>query len=89
LPKFSIAGTETDHCNLSSPSYIEWDAMTSFLESVMSRVSQSPEPQPDVQEGVQWLGAVLYYETKVSTHDHLMAMHVPFKWAMGSLDIQR
>ena len=32
------SGNVTDQCNYSSPSYLEWDVLTIFLESVMSRI---------------------------------------------------
>ncbi|GAB1599827.1 exportin-5-like [Argonauta hians] len=57
-------GTERGNCNLSSPAFLEWDGLTTFLESVMSRLITSPNPQPDRAAGVQLLKQVLDYNTQ-------------------------
>ena len=66
-----IAGSEGGHCNLSSPSFLEWDALTVFLESVMSKFPLAAEPKPAMMEGVELLRSVLNYDTKVSFSNHL------------------
>ncbi|KAK3595986.1 hypothetical protein CHS0354_032501 [Potamilus streckersoni] len=58
------AGSENGNCNLSSPSFVDWDAMTVFLESVMSKLMLSDQPKPDPKEGIQLLKVVLEYETQ-------------------------
>lgn len=57
-------GTERGNCNLSSPAFLEWDGLTTFLESVMSRLTSSPNPQPDLAAGIQLLHLVLDYNTQ-------------------------
>ncbi|XP_013417289.1 exportin-5 [Lingula anatina] len=57
-------GPETGHCNLSSPAFLEWDALVAMLESVMSRLKSSPHPQPPVTDGIQLFKAVLNYQTQ-------------------------
>ncbi|XP_061183399.1 exportin-5-like [Saccostrea echinata] len=50
-------------CNLSSPSFLEWDAMTLFIESVMSRIGLTDfTPDPDV--GVALLKSALAYQSQ-------------------------
>ncbi|CAH1792177.1 unnamed protein product [Owenia fusiformis] len=56
-------GSESGHCNLKSPSYIQWDAVSIYLESVMSRLMQT-EGQPPVQVGINLLQATLQYQTE-------------------------
>ncbi|KAH3845887.1 hypothetical protein DPMN_088177 [Dreissena polymorpha] len=50
------------NCNLSSPSFLEWDSLTMFVEGVMSRLSLDDENQ--VHEGVDLLNLVLAFETQ-------------------------
>lgn len=62
----SILGTETNGlCNLSSPSFLEWDAMTLFIECVMSRIGMT-DFTPDSDNGVALLKSVLAYQSQVS-----------------------
>ena len=61
-----IAGCESGHCNLTSPSFLEWDALTVILEGVMQRVTQTDQFAPPVDEGLQLLRDVLAYNTQVS-----------------------
>ena len=57
---------EREHCNLSSPTFLEWDALTVFLESVMARLHSTDKPKPPTQEGIQLLRAVLAYDSQVN-----------------------
>nr|KAG5703516.1 hypothetical protein BaRGS_020150 [Batillaria attramentaria] len=56
----------TDHLpySLSSPEYLEWEAMTVFTESVMLRLFQSEKTLPDVNLGVQLLSQLLTYQNQ-------------------------
>ncbi|XP_056022649.1 exportin-5-like [Ostrea edulis] len=57
-------GTETNGlCNLSSPSFLEWDAMTLFIECVMSRIGMT-DFTPDSDNGVALLKSVLAYQSQ-------------------------
>ncbi|CAG5130696.1 unnamed protein product [Candidula unifasciata] len=58
------SGVDMDRgiCNLSSPSFIYWDACSVFLEAVMSKLFQAEGEKPDVQEGIDLLKQVLAYE---------------------------
>ena len=58
---------KSTNCNLSSPSFLEWDALTVFLESVMSKVNLPKQPEADIQKGIALLKSVLQYETQVSS----------------------
>lgn len=51
-------------CNLSSPSFLEWDAMTLFIESVMSRIAMT-DYSPDPVTGVALLKTALAYQSQV------------------------
>lgn len=53
-------------CNLSSPSFLEWDAMTLFIESVMSRIAMT-DYSPDPNMGVALLKSALAYQSQVIT----------------------
>ena len=59
------ADPDRDHCNLSSPSFLEWDSLTVFLESVMSRLMKSGASQSVITDGIQLLEATLAHETSV------------------------
>ncbi|CAG2217281.1 XPO5 [Mytilus edulis] len=51
-----------NHCTLSSPSFLEWDAASCFLESVMSRLFVSKaENKPELHLGVDLLHSVLSF----------------------------
>ncbi|XP_065943324.1 exportin-5 [Magallana gigas] len=50
-------------CNLSSPSFLEWDAMTLFIESVMSRIAMT-DYSPDPNMGVALLKSALAYQSQ-------------------------
>ena len=64
---FSIVDTDSNHCTLSSPSFLEWDAASVFLEGVMSRMFTSKaENKPEPQQGVDLLNNVLSFEANVS-----------------------
>ncbi|XP_052767474.1 exportin-5-like [Mya arenaria] len=48
-------------CNLHSPSYLEWEALTLFFENVMSRLNLEKMSTTDTQDGVQLLKTVLVF----------------------------
>ena len=50
---------------MSSADFMEWDALSVFLESVMSRLVNAERPKPPVSEGISLLKAVLAYNTQV------------------------
>ncbi|KAK2183970.1 hypothetical protein NP493_288g00016 [Ridgeia piscesae] len=56
-------GSERGHCNLSSPAFLEWDALTVFLESVMSRLKLSATPASVQQDGIRLMEEALVYNT--------------------------
>ncbi|ESO90188.1 hypothetical protein LOTGIDRAFT_192362 [Lottia gigantea] len=58
------AGVDKGICNLSSPSFLEWDALSVFLESVMLRLMASTNAKPETTEGIELLEQVLAYETQ-------------------------
>lgn len=53
-------------CSLSSPEYLEWEALTIFTESVMLRLFQSDKQLPDISLGIQLLQQLLAYQNQVS-----------------------
>ncbi|XP_078085741.1 exportin-5 isoform X1 [Mustelus asterias] len=56
-------------CSIFSPSFVQWDALTFFMESVMSQLFRTMEPeQLPVADGIELLKAVLSYQT----HDPLI-----------------
>nr|QOW64975.1 hypothetical protein [Lymnaea stagnalis] len=57
-------GADADRgiCNLSSPSFIAWDACSVFLEAVMSKLFLSDGDKPNVHEGIDLLHRVLAYQ---------------------------
>uniref|UniRef100_A0A4W3GMT6 Exportin 5 n=1 Tax=Callorhinchus milii TaxID=7868 RepID=A0A4W3GMT6_CALMI len=61
--------TGTGLCSIFSPSFVQWDALTFFMESVMSQLFRTLDAeQLPVAEGVELLKAVLSYHT----HDPLI-----------------
>ncbi|KAI0243017.1 Exportin-5 [Lamellibrachia satsuma] len=58
-----IGGSERGHCNLSSPAFLEWDALTVFLESVMSRLKLTDTPPSVQQDGTRLMKEALLYNT--------------------------
>jgi len=60
-----IVGVENGNCKLASPSFIEWDAMTVCLESVMHHIRTSPDAKHDIQAGITLLSNVLQFQTEV------------------------
>ncbi|KAK7075731.1 Exportin-5 [Halocaridina rubra] len=55
---------EKQLCNLLSPSFLEWDALSQIVESAMNRVMQQQKhKQPDAERGVKLLQQCLMYET--------------------------
>ncbi|XP_059154978.1 exportin-5-like isoform X2 [Physella acuta] len=58
----SGAGADKGICNLSSPSFISWDACSVFLEAVMSKLFLGEGEKPNVQEGIDLLHRVLEYQ---------------------------
>ncbi|XP_045606825.1 exportin-5 isoform X2 [Procambarus clarkii] len=55
--------SEKQLCNLFSPSYLEWEALSQVVESVMSRVMKSEGCMPNAESGLQLLRLCLSYET--------------------------
>ncbi|XP_076464074.1 exportin-5-like [Babylonia areolata] len=51
-------------CCLSSPEYLEWEALTVFMESVMMRLFQSDKTLPDVSLGIDLLNQLLTYQNQ-------------------------
>ncbi|PVD26679.1 hypothetical protein C0Q70_14357 [Pomacea canaliculata] len=51
-------------CSLSSPEYLEWEALTIFTESVMLRLFQSDKQLPDISLGIQLLQQLLAYQNQ-------------------------
>ena len=61
-----FADFDRNHCSLSSPSFLEWDAASVCLESVMARLFMSKaENKPEPQKGVDLLHNVLRFEADV------------------------
>ena len=60
-----VTDGDREHCNLSSPAFLEWDALTVFLESVMSRLHSTDKPKPPTEDGIRLLKAVLAYDSQV------------------------
>ena len=52
-------------CSMSSPEYLEWEALTVFTESVMLRLFQSEKTLPDVSLGIGLLNQLLTYQNQV------------------------
>uniref|UniRef100_A0A0P4W0G1 Importin N-terminal domain-containing protein n=1 Tax=Scylla olivacea TaxID=85551 RepID=A0A0P4W0G1_SCYOL len=59
----STSTSDKQLCNLFSPSYLEWDALSQVVESVMSRVMQSSGWKPSAESGLKLLQLCLAYET--------------------------
>uniref|UniRef100_A0A8C7ZY62 Exportin 5 n=1 Tax=Oryzias sinensis TaxID=183150 RepID=A0A8C7ZY62_9TELE len=52
-------------CSLMSPSVVQWDAMTVFMECVVSQILKTlPEEKLPVDQSMELLQAVLNYDTK-------------------------
>uniref|UniRef100_A0A4W3GNX5 Exportin 5 n=1 Tax=Callorhinchus milii TaxID=7868 RepID=A0A4W3GNX5_CALMI len=65
----TMSKTGTGLCSIFSPSFVQWDALTFFMESVMSQLFRTLDAeQLPVAEGVELLKAVLSYHT----HDPLI-----------------
>uniref|UniRef100_A0A6J0V9Y9 Exportin-5 isoform X1 n=1 Tax=Pogona vitticeps TaxID=103695 RepID=A0A6J0V9Y9_9SAUR len=57
--------TNEGHCSIFSPSFVQWDAMTFFLESIISPMFRTLDKEDiPVSEGIELLQLVLRYETK-------------------------
>nr|XP_020667445.1 exportin-5 isoform X2 [Pogona vitticeps] len=57
--------TNEGHCSIFSPSFVQWDAMTFFLESIISPMFRTLDKEDiPVSEGIELLQLVLSYETK-------------------------
>ncbi|XP_064601794.1 LOW QUALITY PROTEIN: exportin-5-like [Liolophura sinensis] len=56
--------TESGNCNLSSPSFLEWDAMTVFLENMMTKLPSVTGDTSYMQEGIRLLKTVFVYQTQ-------------------------
>ncbi|XP_053160155.1 exportin-5 isoform X2 [Hemicordylus capensis] len=51
-------------CSIFSPSFVQWDAMTFFLESIISPMFRTLDKEIPVTEGIELLQLVLSFETK-------------------------
>lgn len=62
----STAGTgEGGFCSIFSPSYVQWEAMTFFLESVINQMFRTLEKEElPVNDGIELLQLVLNFEIK-------------------------
>ena len=56
---------ESEVCKLRSPSYIEWDALSVFVECVMIKVTRPETLEQFVTDGIRLLDSLLQYDTKV------------------------
>ncbi|KAJ7340919.1 hypothetical protein JRQ81_004206 [Phrynocephalus forsythii] len=57
--------TSEGNCSIFSPSFVQWDAMTFFLESTISPMFRTLDKEEiPVSEGIELLQLVLSYETK-------------------------
>ncbi|XP_042308146.1 exportin-5 isoform X2 [Sceloporus undulatus] len=57
--------TNESHCSIFSPAFVQWDAMTFFLESIISPVFRTLEKEEiPVSDGIELLQLVLRFETK-------------------------
>ena len=62
-----VAGAaDKDVCNLSSPSLLQWDALSVCLESVLQRLERANGDKPAPQRCIALLKAVLDFHTRVS-----------------------
>ncbi|KAH9505183.1 Exportin-5 [Bulinus truncatus] len=59
------ADADRGFCNLSSPSFISWDACSVFLEAVMSKLFVGDSDKSFVQEGIDLLHRALAYQMQV------------------------
>lgn len=59
------SATESGNCNLSSPSFLEWDAMTVFLENMMTKLPFITGETSYMEEGIRLLKSVFVYQTQV------------------------
>ncbi len=57
-------GEATSHCNLSSPSFVEWDALTVCLENVMVHLRQTGKAENLVQDGTKLLKDCLAFQSQ-------------------------
>uniref|UniRef100_A0AAX7VIT0 Exportin-5 n=1 Tax=Astatotilapia calliptera TaxID=8154 RepID=A0AAX7VIT0_ASTCA len=61
----SLAKTAEGLCSLLSPSVVQWDAMTVFMECMVSQIIKSvDEEKLPIDQSMELLQAVLNYETK-------------------------
>uniref|UniRef100_A0A8D2J1T0 Exportin-5 n=1 Tax=Varanus komodoensis TaxID=61221 RepID=A0A8D2J1T0_VARKO len=57
--------TNESHCSIFSPAFVQWDAMTFFLESVISPMFRTLDKEEiPVSDGIELLQLVLSFETK-------------------------
>ncbi|NXA32685.1 XPO5 protein, partial [Eudromia elegans] len=62
---FLTAKSGEGHCSIFSPSFVQWDAMTFFSESVISQMFRTLDKDAiPVNDGIDLLQLVLSYETK-------------------------
>lgn len=56
--------TENGFCNMTTPLYLEWEALANCLESVMGRILSNDLSKSFAEDGIKLLKAVLEYETQ-------------------------
>lgn len=57
-------GSDNGLCNLQSPAYLQWDALSAVLDCVLSRILVTKKPKPPVGSGLHLLEKCLIYDTK-------------------------
>ncbi|KAH9505184.1 Exportin-5 [Bulinus truncatus] len=65
------ADADRGFCNLSSPSFISWDACSVFLEAVMSKLFVGDSDKSFVQEGIDLLHRALAYQMQINKETFL------------------
>uniref|UniRef100_A0A3B3TZY2 Exportin 5 n=1 Tax=Poecilia latipinna TaxID=48699 RepID=A0A3B3TZY2_9TELE len=60
----SPAKTAEGLCSLMSPSVLQWDALTVFMECVMHQIFKSVDEQLPIDQSMELLQGVLNYETR-------------------------
>ncbi|XP_072247044.1 exportin-5 [Leuresthes tenuis] len=64
-PGDTTSKTSEGMCSLRSPSVVQWDAMTVFMECVVSQIFKNLEEEKlPIDQSMELLGAVLNYDTK-------------------------
>ncbi|XP_023226936.1 exportin-5-like [Centruroides sculpturatus] len=55
---------ENGFCSMTTPLYLEWEALANCLESVMGRILSNDLSKSSAEDGIKLLKAVLKYETQ-------------------------